>query len=94
MKNCKGDIRELSPTVFAGVPMVYDRIKAGIVAKIQSASFISKIIFHTSLKIKKWYIQRGSFFNLQIIFLKFIYIYLQLFYLQLFYLFTFILFTF
>jgi len=51
---CLGDLRELAPTAFAGVPLVYDKIKAGIMKKIANESFIKRIIFNFAIRIKKY----------------------------------------
>jgi long-chain acyl-CoA synthetase len=49
VKNCKGDIREFQPTVLVGVPAVWESIKKGIVAKVNSSGPIVKNLFWTSL---------------------------------------------
>jgi long-chain acyl-CoA synthetase len=49
VKNCKGDIRELRPTVLVGVPAVWESVKKGIVAKVNSGSPIVKNLFWTAL---------------------------------------------
>lgn len=51
---CLGDLRELAPTAFAGVPLVYDKIKAGIMKKIANESFMKRLIFNFALRIKKY----------------------------------------
>src|SRR3990167_656606 len=48
-----GDLRELAPTAFAGVPLVYDRIKAGIVKKVSEESFLKRFIFKYALVLKQ-----------------------------------------
>ncbi|CZR62530.1 probable long-chain-fatty-acid-CoA ligase [Phialocephala subalpina] len=45
VKNCKGDIREFRPTVLVGVPAVWESVKKGIVAKVNSGSPIVKNLF-------------------------------------------------
>ncbi|KUJ10358.1 acetyl-CoA synthetase-like protein [Mollisia scopiformis] len=45
VKNCKGDIREFRPTVLVGVPAVWESVKKGIVAKVNSGSAIVKNMF-------------------------------------------------
>ena len=49
VKNCKGDIRELRPTVLVGVPAVWESVKKGIVAKVNSGSPIVKSLFWGAL---------------------------------------------
>ena len=60
MKNSLGDMRELGPTAFAGVPLVYDKIKAGIVKQVNAGGAATKLIFEVALAIKKWYTVRGK----------------------------------
>jgi long-chain acyl-CoA synthetase len=56
---CLGDMRELAPTAMAGVPLVFDRIRAGIIKKIQKESTLKQIIFKVALSIKQWAYVRG-----------------------------------
>src|SRR5258708_10075786 len=49
VKNCKGDIREFKPTVLVGVPAVWESVKKGIVAKVNSGSAIVRNLFWTAL---------------------------------------------
>jgi long-chain acyl-CoA synthetase len=49
VRNCKGDIREFRPTVLVGVPAVWESIKKGIVAKVNSGSPIVKNLFWGAL---------------------------------------------
>jgi long-chain acyl-CoA synthetase len=49
VKNCKGDIREFKPTVLVGVPAVWESVKKGIVAKVNSGSPIVKNLFWGAL---------------------------------------------
>jgi len=51
---CLGDIREFRPTAFAGVPLVYDRIKAGILKKVEAESKVKQAIFRFALVIKQY----------------------------------------
>ncbi|KAM0281688.1 hypothetical protein ACHAQH_003419 [Verticillium albo-atrum] len=45
MKNCAGDMRELRPTVMVGVPQVWETVKKGIEAKVNSAGAVTKALF-------------------------------------------------
>jgi len=45
VRNCKGDIREFRPTVLVGVPAVWESIKKGIVAKVNSGPALVKNLF-------------------------------------------------
>jgi long-chain acyl-CoA synthetase len=49
VRGCKGDLREFRPTAFAGVPLVYDKIKAGIMKKVDAESPLKKLIFKYAL---------------------------------------------
>ncbi|KAF8855275.1 acetyl-CoA synthetase-like protein [Acephala macrosclerotiorum] len=53
VKNCKGDIREFRPTVLVGVPAVWESVKKGIVAKVNSGSPIVKNLFWGALWAKE-----------------------------------------
>lgn len=43
VRGCLGDLRELAPTLFVGVPTVYERIKAGVERKLRAAPTSHKI---------------------------------------------------
>merc|ERR1712137_328436 len=60
VEGCLGDLRELGPTAFAGVPLVYDRIKAGILKKVAKESIIKRTIFHLAIRIKMYAWKRGK----------------------------------
>lgn len=49
VRNCKGDIREFKPTVLVGVPAVWESVKKGIVAKVNSGSPIVQKLFWGAL---------------------------------------------
>jgi long-chain acyl-CoA synthetase len=49
VKNCNGDIREFKPTVLVGVPAVWESVKKGIVAKVNSGSPLIKNLFWSAL---------------------------------------------
>ena len=53
VKNCKGDIREFRPTVLVGVPAVWESVKKGIVAKVNTGSPIVKNLFWGALWAKQ-----------------------------------------
>jgi long-chain acyl-CoA synthetase len=53
VRNCKGDIRELRPTVMAGVPMVWETIKKGIVEKLDHVSPSKRSLFYGAIELKK-----------------------------------------
>ncbi|KAM0331473.1 hypothetical protein ACHAQA_003149 [Verticillium albo-atrum] len=45
MKNCAGDMRELRPTVMVGVPQIWETVKKGVEAKVNSAGAVTKALF-------------------------------------------------
>ncbi|KAJ3234496.1 long-chain fatty acid-CoA ligase [Chytriomyces hyalinus] len=59
VRNCKGDIRELRPTVFAGVPAVWEGIRKAVDSKIRSAGTLGQMVFHGAYNIKWWLMQAG-----------------------------------
>jgi len=56
VKNCKGDLTELSPTLMAGVPLIWERIRKATLAKIGDSSSIVKTIFWTAYKLRGYYL--------------------------------------
>ncbi|PGH13502.1 hypothetical protein AJ79_03632 [Helicocarpus griseus UAMH5409] len=52
-RHCKGDIRELRPTLMVGVPAVWETVRKGIMAKVEQSGFISKNMFSTALNLKR-----------------------------------------
>ncbi|TPX31236.1 hypothetical protein SmJEL517_g05365 [Synchytrium microbalum] len=59
VRNCKGDIRELRPTLMAGVPAVWETIRKGILARVKEGSPTVQKIFHWAYKMKWSLIQAG-----------------------------------
>ena len=59
VRNCKGDIRELKPTVLLGVPAVWESVKKGIVGKVDSGSPLVKNLFWGALAAKSWMMSTG-----------------------------------
>ncbi|KIX05538.1 uncharacterized protein Z518_06410 [Rhinocladiella mackenziei CBS 650.93] len=53
VRNCKGDIREFRPTILIGVPAVWESVKKGILAKVNSSSFIVKNMFWGAMSLKQ-----------------------------------------
>jgi len=56
VKNCKGDLSELSPTLMAGVPMIWERIRKATLAKLSESSSIVRSIFWTAYKLRGYYL--------------------------------------
>ncbi|KAI1613395.1 long-chain fatty-acid-CoA ligase [Exophiala viscosa] len=59
VRNCKGDIREFQPTVLIGVPAVWESVKKGILAKINSSSFVVKNMFWGAFALKQMLLGAG-----------------------------------
>jgi long-chain acyl-CoA synthetase len=53
VRNCKGDLTELRPTLMAGVPTIYDRVRKGGVEKIEKSGALVKFLFDFGFKQKK-----------------------------------------
>eukprot|EP01101_Sappina_pedata_P005469 TRINITY_DN2514_c1_g1_i1.p2 TRINITY_DN2514_c1_g1~~TRINITY_DN2514_c1_g1_i1.p2 ORF type:complete len:705 (+),score=362.34 TRINITY_DN2514_c1_g1_i1:25-2139(+) len=53
VRNCNGDLTELKPTLMAGVPTVYDRIKKAVREKIQKSGPITQTLFNFAYAYKK-----------------------------------------
>nr|QEQ50498.1 fatty acyl-CoA synthase [Starmerella bombicola] len=53
MRNCKGDMRELQPTILVGVPAVFEAIKKGISGQISKAPVVSQKVFWGAFKLKQ-----------------------------------------
>ena len=54
VRNCKGDIRELSPTILVGVPAVWEAVKKGIVGQLNKANFLVRSLFWSAMSAKKF----------------------------------------
>lgn len=59
VRNCKGDIREFKPTVLIGVPAVWESIKKGIIAKVNSGSFVVRNMFWGAMSLKQTLLSTG-----------------------------------
>lgn len=59
VRNCKGDIREFGPTILVGVPAVWESVKKGIIAKVNSGSVIVKNLFWSALAAKSFLLSTG-----------------------------------
>jgi long-chain acyl-CoA synthetase len=59
VRNCVGDLRELRPTIMAGVPAVWDTIRKAVLSKLQEASPAVRKIFNTAFKLK-WKLMRAG----------------------------------
>ncbi|KAH8698221.1 hypothetical protein GQ44DRAFT_718305 [Phaeosphaeriaceae sp. PMI808] len=59
VRNCKGDIAEFQPTVFVGVPAVWELIKKGIIARVQSSGMVRRNLFWAALSTKQALLAMG-----------------------------------
>lgn len=59
VKNCKGDIQELQPTVFVGVPQVFEKIKREMVNQVNKSGVLAKKAFEVALKHKANMLKHG-----------------------------------
>ena len=63
IKGLVDDIGALKPTLFAGVPRVFDRIYAGVLEKINAGSFLKKVLFEWGFKRKLHALDAGHKFD-------------------------------
>ena len=59
VRNCRGDIREFKPTILVGVPAVWESVKKGIIAKVNSSSHVVKNLFWSALSTKSFLMNSG-----------------------------------
>jgi len=59
-RNCRGDISEAAPNFLIGVPSVFDKIKAGILANVGSQSAILQYLFNAAISSKKAALSQGK----------------------------------
>ena len=53
VRNCKGDISAFRPSIMVGVPAVWETIRKGIIAKVNSGGTIKKNVFNGAMYVKK-----------------------------------------
>ncbi|GAB5587267.1 long-chain fatty acid-CoA ligase [Umbelopsis nana] len=58
VRNCKGDIKEFRPTILTGVPTVWESIRKGILAGVNSSPTVKKV-FERAFTAKAWLMERG-----------------------------------
>lgn len=49
----------MSPTLFIGVPRVFDRIYAGVLAKVKAGGAVKKYLFDYAYRHKLYYLNKG-----------------------------------
>ncbi|KAI9105288.1 hypothetical protein DFS34DRAFT_2823 [Phlyctochytrium arcticum] len=59
VRNCKGDLRELRPTLLTGVPAVWETIRKGVATKLKAASPLQQRIFGYASALKWKLVQLG-----------------------------------
>lgn len=63
IKGLVEDIAALRPTLFCGVPRVFDRIYAGVMSKVDSGSPIKRALFHWGYRRKLHALEAGYAFD-------------------------------
>ncbi|TGO25664.1 hypothetical protein BPAE_0075g00190 [Botrytis paeoniae] len=53
MKNCKGDILELKPTLLVGVPSVWEMVKKGVIANVNKGGPVVRSLFWSAFYSKR-----------------------------------------
>ncbi|KAF2684482.1 acetyl-CoA synthetase-like protein [Lentithecium fluviatile CBS 122367] len=59
VRNCKGDIRELRPTILVGVPQVWETVKKGIMSKVEAGSALTQKVFWGAMAAKSFLLGSG-----------------------------------
>jgi long-chain acyl-CoA synthetase len=59
VRNCKGDIRELKPSVLVGVPQVWETVKKGIVGKVEAGGAFTSKVFWAAMSAKRFLLSNG-----------------------------------
>lgn len=59
MRNCRGDMRELAPTVMVGVPQVWETIRKGIESQVNSSGALTRSLFWGAYNLKWMLVSTG-----------------------------------
>ncbi|OLN85253.1 Long-chain-fatty-acid-CoA ligase 1-like protein 2 [Colletotrichum chlorophyti] len=59
VKNCAGDMREFRPTILVGVPQIWETVKKGVIAKVNSSSPLVQALFWGAFNYKSFMVQWG-----------------------------------
>ncbi len=59
VRNCKGDIRELRPSLLIGVPAVWETVKKGIIAKVNAGGPVVRNMFWGAMAAKSFLMWSG-----------------------------------
>jgi long-chain acyl-CoA synthetase len=57
MRDCKGDIKALRPTLMPGVPLVWDKICKAVIRTINKKPLFIRFLFHTTFNTDYWLIK-------------------------------------
>lgn len=58
-RNCYGDMRELAPTIMVGVPQIWETIRKGIEARVNSGGMLTKNLFWGAYNLKALLVAAG-----------------------------------
>jgi long-chain acyl-CoA synthetase len=53
VRNCKGDIKAFRPTIMVGVPAIWELIRKGILAQVNSSGTVRKSMFNGAMSVKR-----------------------------------------
>jgi long-chain acyl-CoA synthetase len=53
VRNCKGDIKAFRPTIMVGVPTIWELIRKGILAQVNSSGTFRKSMFNGAMSVKR-----------------------------------------
>lgn len=59
VRNCKGDLGELRPTILAGVPAVWENVRKGVTTKVNQSNAIVRNMFWAALHTKSFLLSKG-----------------------------------
>jgi long-chain acyl-CoA synthetase len=59
VRNCQGDIKELKPHYMAGVPLVWETIRKGVLSKLEMATPFQQKMFHWAFRLKRRLVNLG-----------------------------------
>eukprot|EP01117_Protostelium_nocturnum_P004987 TRINITY_DN1808_c0_g1_i1.p1 TRINITY_DN1808_c0_g1~~TRINITY_DN1808_c0_g1_i1.p1 ORF type:complete len:714 (+),score=293.79 TRINITY_DN1808_c0_g1_i1:148-2289(+) len=59
VKNCRGDLVTARPTLMAGVPVLWERIRKGAQEKLKSQSWLVQSVFNAAYQYKYWMLEHG-----------------------------------
>jgi len=61
VRNCEGDLETLKPTLMAGVPVAFERIRKGVLGRLDKAGGSVKLIFKTAFAIQLYCLEHYGF---------------------------------